>query len=317
MSVLISGSIAYDNILSYGSRFSDHLIPGSLDHINLSFVTDNMIRGYGGCAANIAYSLKMLGGDPLVIGAVGTDGRDYQVYFEMHGIDTALVKLNDTFTAQCFTTTDITGAQITAFNPGAMLRSHEAPFPEDRKIELAIVGPDGKQAMQQRSRELAIRKIPFIFDIGQGAPLFNGEEMKEMLYLADYAVASDYEADLMTRATGLTVDQIASGLKAFIITHGEKGSTVYYDGRPWTCRLLKVTPLIPWARATPTAADSFTVLPTATTGSRRCALPPSWGPSRWKARALRPTRPRRKKSPRSTKRLTAKRLNSKVCPQGL
>lgn len=118
-----------------------------------------------------------------MIGAVGTDGRDYQVYFEMHGIDTALVKLNDTFTAQCFTTTDITGAQITAFNPGAMLRSHEAPFPEDRKIELAIVGPDGKQAMQQRSRELAIRKIPFIFDIGQGAPLFNGEEMKEMLYL--------------------------------------------------------------------------------------------------------------------------------------
>ena len=231
MSVLISGSIAYDNILSYGSRFSDHLIPGSLDHINLSFVTDNMIRGYGGCAANIAYSIKMLGGDPLVIGAVGTDGRDYQVYFEMHGIDTALVKLNDTFTAQCFTTTDITGAQITAFNPGAMLRSHEAPFPEDRKIELAIVGPDGKQAMQQRSRELAIRKIPFIFDIGQGAPLFNGEEMKEMLYLADYAVASDYEADLMTRATGLTVDQIASGLKAFIITHGEKGSTVYYDGK--------------------------------------------------------------------------------------
>ena len=225
MSVLISGSIAYDNILSYGSRFSDHLIPGSLDHINLSFVTDNMIRGYGGCAANIAYSLKMLGGDPLVIGAVGTDGRDYQVYFEMHGIDTALVKLNDTFTAQCFTTTDITGAQITAFNPGAMLRSHEAPFPEDRKIELAIVGPDGKQAMQQRSRELAIRKIPFIFDIGQGAPLFNGEEMKEMLYLADYAVASDYEADLMTRATGLTVDQIASGLKAFIITHAEKGTT--------------------------------------------------------------------------------------------
>ena len=217
----------------------------------------------------------------------------------MHGIDTALVKLNNTFTAQCFTTTDITGAQITAFNPGAMLRSHEAPFPEDRKIELAIVGPDGKQAMQQRSRELAIRKIPFIFDIGQGAPLFNGEEMKEMLYLADYAVASDYEADLMTRATAKRVPP----------------STM--TARPWTCRLLKVTPLIPWARATPTAADSFTVLPTATTGSRRCALPPSWGPSRWKARALRPTRPRKKKSPRSTKRLTAKRLNSKVCPQGL
>ena len=129
MRIMISGSIAYDNILSYGGRFSDHLVRESLDHINLTFVTDSMTRNYGGCAANIAYALKLLGGNPVVTGAVGTDGSDYLYRFEQLEIETSVAKFNDVFTAQCFVTTDKTGSQLATFNPGAMSRAHEAPFP--------------------------------------------------------------------------------------------------------------------------------------------------------------------------------------------
>ena len=153
MSVMISGSIAYDNILSYNGRFSDHLIADSLDHINLTFVTESMTRNYGGCAANIAYALKLLGGDPIVVGAVGTDGSDYLYRFDELEIKTAVSKFNDTYTAQCFITTDLTGSQLATFNPGAMNRAHEQSFPEKENITFALVGPDGRQAMINRVNE--------------------------------------------------------------------------------------------------------------------------------------------------------------------
>ena len=230
MSVLISGSIAYDNILSYGARFSDHLIASSLDHINLSFVTDSMTRNYGGCAANIAYSLKQLGGDPLVIGAVGTDGSDFLYRFDEQHIDHCVIKLNDTYTAQCFVTTDTTGAQIAAFNPGAMLRSQQAKFPESAKIELGIVTPDGKQAMIERAQQFVDHKIPFVFDIGQGVTLFNGDEIKDFIEKATYVAASAYEMDMISHLTGWSIEDIASRVEALIVTHGENGSCVYTQG---------------------------------------------------------------------------------------
>lgn len=230
MSTMISGSIAYDNILSYNGRFSDHLIADSLDHINLTFVTDSMTRNYGGCAANIAYALKSLGGDPVVVGAVGTDGGDYQWRFEELGIKTSVVKFNDTYTAQCFVTTDTTGSQLATYNPGAMLRSHEAKFPEKENITLALVAPDGKEAMISRMAECAARKIPVMLDIGQGVALFTGEELRALFAQADYVAASAYEMELIERATGLTPEALAAQVKALVVTLGEQGSRLYADG---------------------------------------------------------------------------------------
>lgn len=230
MSIMISGSIAYDNILSYGGRFSDHLIADSLDHINLTFVTDSMTRNYGGCAANIAYALKALGGDPIVVGAVGTDGSDYLYRLEELDIKTSVSKFNDTYTAQCFVTTDVTGSQLATFNPGAMLRAHEAKFPENESIELALVAPDGKQAMIERLAECHKRKIPTVLDIGQGVALFDGKQLRELIAQADYVAASAYEMELIERASGLKPEDLAAELKALIVTNGENGSRVYTEG---------------------------------------------------------------------------------------
>ena len=215
MTVMISGSIAYDNILSYNGRFSDHLIADSLDHINLTFVTESMTRNYGGCAANIAYALKLLGGDPIVVGAVGTDGSDYLYRFEELGIKTAVAKFNGTFTAQCFITTDTTGSQLATFNPGAMNLAHKQDFPEDEDITFALIAPDGRQAMMQRVDECVEHHVPFVFDIGQGVSLFSGEEIREFIDKAR--------------------------LKALIVTHGAGGSTVYTDGTTITVPAVRVT----------------------------------------------------------------------------
>ena len=230
MTVMISGSIAYDNILSYNGRFSDHLIADSLDHINLTFVTESMTRNYGGCAANIAYALKLLGGDPIVVGAVGTDGSDYLYRFEELGIKTAISKFNNTFTAQCFITTDTTGSQLATFNPGAMNRSHEQPFPDKEGVTFALVAPDGREAMIARADECVARNIPFVFDIGQGVSLFNGEEICEFIDKADYLAASAYEMELIEHATGLSREAIAARLSGLVVTHGSEGSTAYAGG---------------------------------------------------------------------------------------
>ena len=218
MRIMISGSIAYDNILSYGGRFSDHLVRESLDHINLTFVTDSMTRNYGGCAANIAYALKLLGGHPVVTGAVGTDGSDYLYRFEQLEIETSVAKFNDVFTAQCFVTTDKTGSQLATFNPGAMSRSHEAAFPEG-EIGLALVAPDGKEAVIQRMNECFSRNIPVIFDIGQAISILSGDEIRELISKTTYLAASAYELELIKRATLLTTDEIADRYKA---TYGEE-----------------------------------------------------------------------------------------------
>ena len=239
MRIMISGSIAYDNILSYGGRFSDHLVRESLDHINLTFVTDSMTRNYGGCAANIAYALKLLGGHPVVTGAVGTDGSDYLYRFEQLEIETSVAKFNDVFTAQCFVTTDKTGSQLATFNPGAMSRSHEAAFPEG-EIGLALVAPDGKEAVIQRMNECFSRNIPVIFDIGQAISILSGDEIRELISKTTYLAASAYELELIKRATLLTTDEIADLVKALIVTYGEKGSTVWTEGKEITVPACRV-----------------------------------------------------------------------------
>lgn len=239
MRIMISGSIAYDNILSYGGRFSDHLVRESLDHINLTFVTESMTRNYGGCAANIAYALKLLGGHPVVTGAVGTDGSDYLYRFDELGIETSVAKFNDVFTAQCFVTTDTTGSQLATFNPGAMQRAHEAAFPKG-EIGMALVAPDGKQAVIQRVNECFSRNIPVIFDIGQAVSILSGDEIRELISKTTYLAASAYELDLIKRATQLTTEEITSLVKALIVTYGDKGSTVWTEGKEISVKACRV-----------------------------------------------------------------------------
>lgn len=239
MRIMISGSIAYDNILSYAGRFSDHLVRESLDHINLTFVTESMTRNYGGCAANIAYALKLLGGDPVVTGAVGTDGSDYLYRFEQLGIEANVAKFNDVFTAQCCVTTDTTGSQLATFNPGAMARSHEVPFPQG-EFGLALVAPDGKEAVIARVNECFSRNIPVVFDIGQAVSILSGDEIRELISKTTYLAASSYELELIKRATLMTTDEIAELVEALIVTYGEKGSTVWSEAGELTVAACRV-----------------------------------------------------------------------------
>jgi adenosine kinase len=227
MSVLISGSIAYDNILSFPGKFSDHIIAESLDHINLTFLASSMARYFGGCAANIAYSLKMLGGDPIVYGAVGSDGSDYLARFDQLGISTAIAKLEDTFSAQCFITTDSTGSQITTFFPGAMALAEQAPFPQGADIDIALLGPDGLAAMVKRRSELVERGIPFIYDIGQSASQFPGPEICSFLHAAPIIAASRYEMELITQKTSYKIADLTALGKTVIVTDGALGASVY------------------------------------------------------------------------------------------
>ncbi len=212
MSVLISGSIAYDNILSFPGRFGEHILAESLDHINLTFLVSSMVKNYGGCAANIAYSLKMLGGSPIVIGALGKDGGEYQERFDDLGIETSICRLDSTFSAQSFVITDQTGSQIAAFSQGAMEQAQKAPFPDHRPIELALLGPDGLAAMVERRRQLTERHIPFIYDIGQSASQFGGDEICRFIEAASCIAASRYEMELITQKTRYkTADITAMG----------------------------------------------------------------------------------------------------------
>lgn len=226
MSVLVSGSLGYDTILSYEGRFGDQLLACNMDHINLSFVTGDSVRNWGGCAGNVAYTLKMLGGEPVVIGALGTDGTDYLNRFDELGIEQAVIKLNDTYSAHAFITTDITGAQISSFTPGAMLRSHEAPLPKLTGLTLALIAPDSKQAMLTRAEQLARHSVPFVFAPGQTTALFSAQELQHLIRLSSYVVVSDYQLGLITRATGWQVTDIIRHTLACIVTHGEKGSSV-------------------------------------------------------------------------------------------
>ena len=227
MSVLISGSIAYDNILSFPGRFGEHILAESLDHINLTFLVSSMVKNYGGCAANIAYSLKMLGGSPIVIGALGRDGGDYLKRFDDLGIETSICRLDSTFSAQSFVITDQTGSQIAAFSQGAMEQAQKAPFPDHRPIELALLGPDGLAAMVERRRQLTERHIPFIYDIGQSASQFDGEEIRRFIEAASCIAASRYEMELITQKTRYKTADITAMGKSLVVTDGERGSTVH------------------------------------------------------------------------------------------
>ena len=231
MSTLICGSLAYDTIMVFQDRFKNHILPDKVHILNVAFLVPRMRREFGGVAGNIAYNLKLLGGDPLPMATVGQDFAPYREHFQACGIRMEHVTtIDELFTAQAFITTDLDDNQITAFHPGAMMRSHENHPRDAKNVDFAIVGPDGRDAMLQNATELAELGVPFIFDPGQALPLFNGEEFRHFIDQATYVTVNDYESSLLSERTGWNEDEIASRVKAYIITRGPKGSIMLSQG---------------------------------------------------------------------------------------
>jgi adenosine kinase len=232
MSTLICGSIAFDSIMVFRGRFKDHILPEQVHILNVAFLVPQLRREYGGTAGNIAYSLKLLGGDPLPMATVGSDAAAYLQRFESLDINrTHLREVADSYTAQAFITTDLDDNQITAFHPGAMSLSHLNEVPGDGSVRLGIVAPDGREGMIAHATQFAEHGIPFIFDPGQGLPMFDAAELDTFLDLATYAVLNDYEAQLVVDKTGRAIETLAQKVGALIVTRGGQGSDIFVGGR--------------------------------------------------------------------------------------
>jgi adenosine kinase len=232
MRILVTGSIAYDTIMVFPDRFRNHLLADQLHILNVCFLTPQMRREYGGTAGNIAYNLRLLGEDPLVMASVGEDIGPYLERLQGLGISTAhLRRIAGQFTAQAFITTDLDDNQITAFHPGAMNSAHESAVSRELGAGLAIIGPDGKDGMIQHARQCHALGVPFIFDPGQGLPMFSREELEAFLDQATYVAVNDYEGKMLEEKTGRSLEDIARGLKGLVCTLGAKGSVVLAAGQ--------------------------------------------------------------------------------------
>jgi adenosine kinase len=232
MHTLICGSIAYDTIMVFNDHFKNHILPEKIHILNVAFLVPDMRREFGGCAGNIAYNLQMIGGQPLIMATVGDDYLPYANRLDKLNLaQTHVRQVQDTFTAQAFITTDLTDNQITAFHPGAMNHSHENHIGDAKNVSLGIVAPDGREGMVQHAREFHEAGIPFIFDPGQGLPMFNGDELLDFIHKADYVAVNDYEGQLLCDRTGLAVEELARHVKALIVTKGGDGSVIYASGQ--------------------------------------------------------------------------------------
>jgi len=231
MSALICGSLAYDTIMVFPDQFKNHILPDKVHILNVSFLVPRMRREFGGVAGNIAYNLKLLGGDPVPMATVGQDFGPYREWFIEQDIrlDRVMV-IEELFTPQAFITTDLDNNQITAFHPGAMMRSHENHVRDVPGITFGIVGPDGRDGMLQNATEFADAGIPFIFDPGQAMPLFNGEELRHFIEQANHVTVNDYESNLLQERTGWGEDVIAGKVESYIVTRGPKGSLIHAKG---------------------------------------------------------------------------------------
>jgi len=232
MHTLLCGSLAYDTIMVFRDRFRNHILPDQIHILNVAFLVPDMRREFGGCAGNIAYNLQLLGGQPLIMATVGDDYQPYAYRLERLKLSQAHIRqVPDTFTAQAFITTDLDDNQITAFHPGAMNHSHLNRVGDARDVTLGIIAPDGRQGMLDHARQFAQAGIPFIFDPGQGIPMFSGEELLEFVRLADYVAVNDYEARLLQGKTGTSLEELARMVRAFVVTQGGNGSFIHADGR--------------------------------------------------------------------------------------
>lgn len=231
MRALICGSLAYDTIMVFHDRFKHHILPSQIHILNVSFLVPDMRREFGGCAGNIAYNLRLLGGEPVIMATVGEDFGPYAERLQGLGITTRHIRvIPQTYTAQAFITTDLDDNQITAFHPGAMNSAHANRVTEAEDIRLAIVSPDGRQGMLEHAAQLAQAGIPFIFDPGQGLPMFDGDELMGFVRQADYLTLNDYEAKLLQERTGRDLAALAREVRALVVTLGAQGSEIHADG---------------------------------------------------------------------------------------
>ncbi|GLS13994.1 carbohydrate kinase family protein [Hydrogenophaga electricum] len=232
MSILICGSLAFDTIMTFEGRFAEQILPDQLHILNVSFLVPGMRREFGGCAGNIAYGLRQLGSPAMPLAMLGNDGQDYVQRLVSLGVDTRAVGVSEqAYTAQAMIMTDRDNNQITAFHPGAMSLAHQTAVPLDAGVKLAIIAPDGRDAMIDHARQLAAAGVPFIFDPGQGLPMFNGDELRQFVQQARWVAVNDYEARMLSDRTGLSLEALAAEVAGLLVTLGEQGCDVYADGQ--------------------------------------------------------------------------------------
>ena len=230
MSALICGSFAYDTIMVFKDKFKNHILPDKVHMLNVSFYVPDMRREFGGCAGNIAYNLHLLGGKPLPMGTVGSDFGPYADWMDMIGIDRTHVTLADgRYTGQAYITTDLDDNQITAFHPGAMDASHQNRVSDAAGASIGILSPDGRQGMLEHASQFVEAGIPFIFDPGQGLPMFEGDDLRRFIDQATWVSVNDYELQMLQERTGLSPHEIAERVEALIVTLGGEGSHIYKE----------------------------------------------------------------------------------------
>ncbi|MFA5938615.1 MAG: carbohydrate kinase family protein [Sinimarinibacterium sp.] len=231
MSALICGSLAFDTIMVFPGRFKNEILPDKVHILNVAFLVPQLRREFGGTAGNIAYNLKLLGGDPLPMGTVGKDFDRYSEWLDRLDISREFVQtVTDSYTAQAYITTDLDDNQITAFHPGAMNHAHQQDVPAGR-VKIGTVSPDGRDGMIKHARQFADAGIPFLFDPGQGLPMFNGDDLRAFVEQASYVAVNDYESELLMDRTGLSLKDLAARVDALIVTRGGKGSHIHAKGK--------------------------------------------------------------------------------------
>jgi len=245
MQTLICGSLAFDTIMVFQDQFKNHILPDKIHALSVAFYVPEMRREFGGTAGNIAYNLQLLEGEPLIMATVGEDFATYKQWLEQNKLNVSHIKtIPNSFTAQAFITTDIDDNQITAFHPGAMIESHENSVTDASNVSLAIIAPDGRDGMFLHARECFEAKIPFLFDPGQGLPMFNGEELLQFIDMADFLAVNDYESQIIQDKTGLSLAQLALRVRALIVTLGGSGSNIYADGQRFDIPCIKAEKIV-------------------------------------------------------------------------
>jgi len=228
MSVVVCGSLAYDNLMEFDGKFGDYILPDQIHILSVAFNVPRLRKEFGGCAGNIAYNLKLLGIEPIITATVGQDFDSYGSWLEKNDISKDAIQIIDNmYTAQCFITTDSNNNQLTSFHPGAMDEGHKNPISLTDNIEMAIIAPDGKQSTIEHAEQLHEQSIPIMYDPGQGLPMFNKDEIEKIIGLSDWIILNEYEANLISEITGKPLKDIVKNLKAAVVTKGNKGSEIF------------------------------------------------------------------------------------------
>ena len=245
MHTLICGSLAFDTIMVFQDQFKNHILPDKIHALSVAFYVPEMRREFGGTAGNIAYNLQLLEGKPLMMATVGEDFVTYANWLKKNNLNTSHIKtVANSFTAQAFITTDLDDNQITAFHPGAMVESHQNSVKDAQNVTLAIIAPDGRDGMFAHAKECFDAGIPFLFDPGQGLPMFNGDELLHFIEMATYLAVNDYESQVIQDKTGLNLEQLAAKVSALIVTLGGQGSHIYADGQRFEIPCVKASNIV-------------------------------------------------------------------------